>query len=206
LPGGEVAIRVEAPGYAAATRRATVVVREIARETFKLARSEPPPPAPPSAKADAVPPAVTAPPSTTPSESPYRPHRALEPWAWGAGTLAIAGLAFGVGETVAATNRIHDFNNHSVPDPMDSTKRIQDCNQETLTTECASIQSAYNRARTMAIIGYAAGGALAITSAVLFVRSSSAESSEQVARRSSRPQAVCAPDIGRVGVSCRLVF
>ena len=66
---------------------------------------------------------------------------------------------------------------------------------------CLAIYNQYTSERTMAIIGYAAGGALAVTSLTLFLisPSSSSSGSEKVAFG-------CTPDLINPGASCRFSF
>jgi hypothetical protein len=201
LPEGDVVIRAEAPGYAATTRRARVSAREIARESFKLSLAEAPgtssilPPAPPGAvsnpKADRL-----GDQTVTLIVEPARSR--VRPWAWATSAVAAAGLAVGIAGTIIATGKKNDFNNHTGPDPSDPSAATPDCNLETLTPACRSIRDSYENAKTFAIIGYVTGGALAVTSAVLFFLSRH--------REPDRTAFACVPDPLSAGALCRLTF
>jgi hypothetical protein len=117
--------------------------------------------------------------------------------AWVTAVGAVIGLSFGTVETVLAIQRQSDFNGHKTP--SSSGKPVEDCNTMFLSDACRPLKQSYERAVTGAIIGYAAGGALAIGSAVLFGLSSRE-------RRVSTAALACTPSFPLRGVSCGLTF
>jgi hypothetical protein len=126
----------------------------------------------------------------------------LRPVAWTAAAGAAAVLVFGIVETVIATNRIDDFNNHTGPTPTDPSGRAYDCATSQLSDPCRSLRDASDRAKTLAVVGYVGAGALAATSAALFLLSSHGHSPQP---RSDTALA-CAPALPAAGVTCRLQF
>jgi hypothetical protein len=102
-------------------------------------------------------------------------------------------------ETFVAINRKNAFNNHTAPDPNNMGLPINDCFTAALSSTCKPLQDQYNRAMTLAIVGYAVGGALAVGSVVLFAFSSSGEAPRN-------PALACLPDPAARGMSCALRF
>jgi hypothetical protein len=104
-------------------------------------------------------------------------------------------MTLGIVETVAATHRVDEFNNHT------SVSGVSDCATEQLSDECRSIRDARDRARALAIVGYVGAGLFAATSATLWVLSS------RPASGGTAPSSVaCAPALSSPGLSCRFVF
>ena len=63
-----------------------------------------------------------------------------------------------------------DFDNFALPNPNDPSNPTRNyCSVEGLPPECRGIKEDFDRSQTLMIVGYAVGGALAVTSAVLFV-------------------------------------
>jgi hypothetical protein len=132
----------------------------------------------------------------TPSE-PARPARI---GAWVAAGGAVAALALGTAEAINAASKRDDFNNH-----LGTSGGITypDCGTANLSSGCKPLKDAYDRALTWSIVGFAAAGALAVTSSVLFVYSSSGHAgSREVAGHSF----ACVPDLAARGVGCALRF
>jgi hypothetical protein len=125
-----------------------------------------------------------------------RPRR-LQTLAWVAAGLAVAGLGYGTFETFIALQRRNDFNNHKAPNATG--ELVADCNTTYLSTGCRPLKEAYDRAVTRAVIGYVAGGALAIGSTILFVMSAKE-------RPGSTAALGCAPTLATLGLACRLSF
>jgi hypothetical protein len=144
------------------------------------------------------------PPTPADSETGGGGSRLLRPMAWTAAVGAAAGLTLGVVETIVATNRIDEFNHHTAPSPTadDPDRRVLDCATAQLSDTCRSIRNAHDRARVLAIVGYVAGGALAATSAVLFVLSSRRSPGVDTARAA----VACAPELPGPGLACRFSF
>ena len=149
-----------------------------------------PPPAPSGAPASGPPAAaITATPAPQDGD-----HASLRPVAWGVGIGAAVGLVLGAVEGVVAIKKKNEFNDHL------GTGGIPDCNTTFLTPDCKGIQDSHDRARTLSIVGFVAGGVLAGGAAVLWVLSSPKEHS------GSTSALACAPDLGTRGVACRLQF
>lgn len=136
--------------------------------------------------------------------TPRQRSAALRPFAWGTAAAAAAGLTFGIVETFSARSKLDAFNGHTSPSPTDPSMRVPDCTTIQLSTDCKSIRDSYNSAKTLAIVGYVAGGALAATSAVLFVLSSSANDRPP---DQGAPRAItCAPTLAVAGMTCAATF
>ena len=109
----------------------------------------------------------------------------------------------GAVEGIVAIKKKNEFNDHLGPDPNDpfnTAARLQDCNTTFLTPDCKAIADSHDRARTLSIVGFVAGGVLAGGAAVLWVLSSPKE------HAGSASALACVPDIGSRGVACRLQF
>ena len=74
--------------------------------------------------------------------------------------------------------------------------------------QCRILATSRDQARIGTIIGFSAAGALAITSAVLFLTSSSSSSPSAALRLSPHPgtMLVCAPSLLTPGAACQLRF
>ena len=83
--------------------------------------------------------------------------------------MAIGALAFGTAEAFNAASKRDAFNNHT--GTMGGVA-FQDCGTANLSPGCKPLKDAYDQALTLSVVGFAAAGALAATSAVLFVLSS----------------------------------
>lgn len=77
----------------------------------------------------------------------------------------------------------------------------QDGGTAKVSAACQPLKDSYDQARTLSIVGFAAAGALAVTSSVLFVLSSLDHASEI---DGSGRAFVCVPDGGGRGVACAL--
>ena len=74
-----------------------------------------------------------------------------------------------------------------------------------LSDDCRAVRDAWQRARTLAIVGYVGAGLLAGTSAALFAlahRDARADSSSP----GTGPRLACAPTLPSPGLSCALRF
>jgi hypothetical protein len=200
LPGplrlgkGTVEVELRAPGYPTATKSVMVPGGGTESVSLVLARAEDHPAEvgaaaqPDRAQASAV---VTARPADV---EPKSEGSAMRPIAWTLGGIGVAGVAFGVFETVAMAGKQNDFNNHTTAGRVD-------CTTSALTDTCRQLQDAYTHARNLAIVGYAVGGALVVTSAVLLAVAPTAPE--------KRAALACAPALGTggtTGVSCLLRF
>ena len=134
---------------------------------------------------EASPPSATAPRADVPSSS----SRGLRPYAWAAGAGAVLGLGLGVVETLVAYNKRNQFNN------------MMECGTSSLTSTCRTIQGDHDQAVTLATVGYASAGGLAVLSAVLFILSSAGDENPSA----SMAQA-CVGDVALRGVACVFSF
>jgi len=123
------------------------------------------------------------------------------PWlaAPAAFALALGALVLGTVEAVSASSKSDAFNSHT-----GTTGGVvyQDCGTSQLTPACKSLKSDYDSALRLSIVGFAAAGALAATSAVLFVRSSPHGAEADGNARAF----ACVPDPLARGVDCTLRF
>jgi len=104
---------------------------------------------------------------------------------------------FGSVEAISASSKSSAFNDHT--STMGGVA-YHDCGTADLSDACKSLKSDYDSALTLTIVGFAAAGALAATSAVLFVLSSPKE------QGGGARAFGCVPDpVGR-GVGCTLRF
>jgi hypothetical protein len=199
LAHGLVDVEVRAPGYQTATE--TVVLSGGKREarTYTLVREAPPPVAavpalaPPSFDANA--PTLTTAPSGGADE-----HKAKRIAAWITGGAAFGALVFGTVEAFSASSRSSAFNDHTA---VGGAGTYHDCGTSNLSPTCKALKDDYDQALTFTIVGFAAAGALAAASSVLFVLSSP---SQGEATRGGGHAFGCAPDLGARGVGCSLRF
>ena len=204
---GEVDVELRAPGYVTSHRSLTVTATpqtvdiKLQKEPVAVAAvpkaSEPAPLAPISGS-----PATAAgeePAGTTPPEPTTPRGRGLRWAALGVGVLAVGGLAFAGVETFLWQSDISKFNH--VGDPNVGSSLCAEPAPNRGADGCLAIYNRYTSEKNLAIIGYAAGGALAATALTLFLISprSSSSSSEKVAFG-------CAPDLVNPGGSCRFWF
>jgi hypothetical protein len=122
--------------------------------------------------------------------------------AWVTGAAAAGALVLGTVQALQAANRSDAFNNHT---GVLNGVVYQDCGTTNLSGACQALKNEYDQALTLSIVGFVAAGALAATSAVLFVmtapgRNGGAE--QGVAARGL----TCVPDLGARGIGCALRF
>jgi len=133
------------------------------------------------------------------------------PVVWTALGLGAASVAFGVIETLQYRSKVNTFN-----DPARMPLCREGGGMIVGGSECAQLASDGDHAKTLAIVGYAAGGALLAAGVILLVTDTSAAPSASVARgdggRAVRDRRFmdglnCAPWLGPVGgASCRVRF
>jgi hypothetical protein len=120
------------------------------------------------------------------------------PLAWGAGISAAVFLAGGTIALLASNSNYDTFNRQRVSgtdDPLCSKTQPGHGG-----AHCQSLLSAGDRDKTLAIVGFAGGAALAATSAILFATSSSRSAGPGIA-------VACAPELRQlVGASCAVRF
>jgi hypothetical protein len=199
------AVAVAPPPPPAPVTPVTPPVREMPRpvETIPAPAVAVASPSAASAGAPASPAPAASITATSASADHGGDHASLRPAAWSVGIAAGVGLVLGAVEGIVAIKKKNEFNDHLGPDPNDpfnTAIRIQDCNTQSPTPTCKGIQDSHDRARTLSIVGFAAGGVLAGGAAVLWLLSSPKE------HAGSASALACAPDIGSRGVACRLQF
>jgi PEGA domain len=225
LDKGRVDVQVRAAGYVSATDSIVMVGGKREDRSYRLAREAVaapvvPPPPPSSSMPPPVetkpPVALAAPPPAPPAAGGNEPaatitatpapggggdHSNLRPYAWGVGIAAGVGLVLGTVEGIVAIKKKNDFNNHLGPDPNNpGGAQITDCNLQSPTQACKSISDAHDSARTLSIVGFVAGGALAAGAAALWFISTPKE------HGGASAGLACAPDVGSRGVACQLRF
>ena len=202
---GQVELEVEAVGFRSATSKVQLAGGDRQRVTVALEKEAlpaAPPPAPvalmPSRASSVTEPAA----APQPEGSRGTVRRKV---AWGAGISAGLLLAGAVAETVLWQTKRSDFQKHRGPpvdDPaLDPALWRPDCGLDEPGrggAACLTLYNAARQAQLLALVGYGVGGALAITSVVLF----------SGGRRRSEQQAhlACSPGLLFRGVSCRLAF
>jgi hypothetical protein len=187
LPGplrvsaGSVDVELNAPGYTRAFRSVTVsagqyqtvVLRPVA-EVVQRHPDFPPPPPPP------------------PAEHPSNWHRWAAVGAFAGAAVAAGAGVFGI---VRYNDRVGTFNktcDEGSPGALSKATHLPDAG-------CASLQSEYQGARTLSIIGFSVAGALAATGVVFLVTT-------PVRSNGDRITWSCTPDVVRVGAACRTTF
>jgi hypothetical protein len=115
---------------------------------------------------------------------------------------AVAGLGFGAVETMVWSKRKNEFDAHTKP-VAPGERPPRDCG----TTvpghggpQCDLIFQQAQTARSLLIVGYAAAGALAVGSAILFIVSSNGDAEP------ANQALACTPSLYPAGGVCRLTF
>jgi hypothetical protein len=214
LSKGPVDVVVRAPGYSLAHETITIVggKREVRR--FVLA-PEGPPAVAVARPATPPPPAVVPPPPPPPVVIPG-PTLGVEPTpeppasqtdgkrvaAWITAGAAAGALVFGTIEAFNAADKRDAFNDHTI---LYGGTSVQDCGTNNLTPACKQLKDSYDQAITLTVVGFAAAGALAATSSVLFVLSSSGHAGTPEENGGARAL-TCAPDVRNRGFGCALRF
>lgn len=215
---GVVEVALRAPGYSQASKTVTVegagknslsmvLVRDPtatiptgagsgASTPIKVAEHETP--------QAGVRPMVVRVPEAREGPTPTR-RSALRPFAWGTAVGSLGGLTLGIVETFAARDKLNSFNTHTSASPTDPTMRVLDCTTNQLTPDCKTIRDTYSAAKTIAVVGYVVGGALAVTSVVLFVVSSATQN-DNSGRSTTVSSFGCAPMLATAGATCDFGF
>lgn len=206
VTAGEVVVTVRAPGFVSVTRKVQVTPGELAAEIFRLKRvdSDGWGRAVAPARAGGVEPSATTqvglpavnqsgPQPTDQPATPVGNHR-LRTAAWA--TAIGAGVALAAGGTflLLGESKANTFQN-------DNTCDFSDSGAVTGGSHCQDLYNAWHTNRTVGIVGLAVGGALAATSAVLFVKTQSSAAGAS----STQALATCGPGPG-AGVGCAWRF
>ncbi len=202
LARGPADIELRADGYTTA-RRSFTVSGEAATLEIKLEAKRAPIAEAPRAPQEKPPGRIAeTPPKSEPANSGdadgSAPGRGLR-WAAIAsaalGGVALAGAGF---ETVRWQSGVSDFNNHQTNGKPDC--QVKDPLQRG-GPGCLTLYNKYTSDERLAIIGFAAGGALAAASLTLFLVAPRAS-----AGAPERTALSCAPTVTDPGVTCRLSF
>ena len=212
LNKGTVDVAVRAPGYQWAHDTVTIAGGKREQRRFALV----PEAAPRSAVAAAAPgtrglPPAAADSTTAPVNPAGEPGADLGPSparsqpariaAWVTAGAAVGALALGTAEAFNAASKRDAFNAHT---GTASGISYPDCGTANLSSGCKPLKDAYDRALTLSIVGFAAAGALAITSSILFVYSSSGHAGNPEA--TTGHALACVPDVANRGFGCALRF
>ncbi len=147
---GEVVLEVSAPDRAPVTRAIDVSAGVLLKESFSLPRVAPPPPPDerPSLPPDPRPPVVR--------RDPLPPSRAApSPWGWVALGGAALSLGGGIAGSIAYLGDVRQYND----DPR--------CPHADRPASCDALRTQAGIATGLAVAGYVASGALAITGAIV---------------------------------------
>jgi hypothetical protein len=205
LAKGEVEVEVRAPGYQSESETIAIAAGQRLARTFALVPQPPKPavaarqtgtPGSGSARAASAPGA-----DLTSAPGASHPTSITRTAAWVTAGVAVGALAFGAGEAFSAASRRDAFNGHTGTSGGVS---YPDCGTANLNAACKPLKDAYDQALTLSIVGFASAGALAITSTVLFVLSSSP--GDGGPSSGAERALTCAPDVGRRGFDCALRF
>ena len=212
LDKGPVDVEVRAPGHEPTRDTITIVGGKREQRTFTLVReaataagaseirvgpvvSLAPTAADPGTAAATL---STAPPPA--QDGGYSTRRTA---AWITGGAALAALLFGTVEAFNAAGKSDAFNAHTgVIDGM----VFNDCGTANLSPTCKGLKDDYDQALTLSIVGFAAAGALAATSSVLFLLSPSGEKGGGAERDGGARAFACVPDPVARGLGCSLRF
>jgi hypothetical protein len=132
------------------------------------------------------------------ASAPASSSSELRTIAWVSGGAAVAALVGGVAFQVASAHNLSEFNSASSGCGVLSDGSIGSKGPDTA-AQCASLHDSWSSDKHWAIAGYAVGGALAVTSAVLFLTSRPKSSGVETA-----VSFTCSP--GPAGVVCGGVF
>jgi hypothetical protein len=206
VPIGSLTIELKKEGFFAATRPVSIGAGELTRESVDL---QPLPAAPPRPVVEVPPKPPEIPgdrggeagggnkhPPEVPPASGGGVARTL---AWIAAGGAVIGAGVGVAELLILRSKESDITNNMCKIFGDGTAS---------TPQCANLATSRDQARVGSIIAFSAAGALAITSTILFLTSSSSSSPTAALRLSPHPgtMLVCAPSLLTPGAACQLRF
>jgi hypothetical protein len=99
--------------------------------------------------------------------------------AWAAGAAAVAGVGVGIVGQLVRNGRLDDFNRSCRLDATNGNKPTRYPAGGTTADPCQGLYDSWNSSKPWPIIGYSAAGALAVTSAVLFLVSRSEPATEK---------------------------
>ena len=211
VPIGSLTIEVKKDGFFPATRPVSIAAGELTRESVDLqpqpvAPAVRTPPVVTPAEGGATPgplpgiPGHTEPVSTHPYDQPEHAGGAQRTLAWVAAGGALAGVGVGIGALLLHNSKLDDANH--VPCNIMSDGTVSPPNAAD-GPRCQNLANSADQAKVGSIIAFSAAGALAITSAILFVTTTSSSSSSS---SHSSSTLVCAPSLFTASASCQLRF
>jgi len=207
LDKGPVDLEIRAPGYEPVREAITVVGGKKEQRTYALLLA-PPKPGPSEIRPGAV--VALAPGSdagagvsltNAPAPAPAGERNKARIAAWITGGGAVGALVFGTIEAISAASRRDTFNAHTT---VVGGVAYHDCGTANLSPACQSLKDDYDQALTLTIVGFAAAGALAVTSSVLFMLSSPGHAGAE--REGATRAFACVPDPVARGLGCSLRF
>lgn len=184
---GTVSVEVFAEGYLPVTRSVVVPAGGLARETIELVLR----PAEVAAIQEPPPVQKTGEPTTVVTPRAEEGGVSLSAIGYVTGGAAIAAAGVGTAFIFVRNSHVKKYNDDSLC-LIGGLTRDQNCSEEL---------DAANSARTVMIASFAAAGALAVTTAVLFVLDSGDEATASRAASTASTFA-CAPALDRAGVAC----
>jgi hypothetical protein len=208
LDKGLVELEIRAPGYEPVRETITIVGGKKEQRTYALLPAPPKPVAseihPGAVVAQASPgsdagAAVSL--SNAPAAAPAGERNAGRIAAWITGGGAVGALVFATIEAASAAGRRDTFNAHTT---VVGGVAYHDCGTSNLSPACQSLKNDYDQALTLTIVGFAAAGALAVTSSVLFMLSSPGHAGAE--REGATRAFACVPDPVARGLGCSLRF
>ena len=140
--------------------------------------------------------------SPEPAPASARFSALTRPLAWTASALASGALAFAAYESVKWNRELSEFNNH-MSTPVASEPSRRDCGADDEGRgglSCDAIYRDMERAKTLALLGYAAGALLAGGAVTLFMISPWSDDADSMVR------IACAPASSLSGGTCRFTF
>ena len=198
-----VLVQVSAEGYRTTERNVTIPAGDSAWvETIPLVAAEPPPPLPPQVVVQPTPRQVDVTPhvavtprvvvtTTTAPTTVMEPHASsARTWAWVSAVGAVGVLGAGTVAEVFHQNAMNTYNDASNHCPST-------WNGQGTSSTCSNAASTFNTTGPLAIAGFAVGGALAVTSLVLFIVSSGSQVEEH-----PHASLECRPGPGIFGLQC----
>lgn len=191
VAAGTNVLAVRAPGYVTMTRRVEVEAGREARETFAFVREAP---ATVPVVVAVVPTVVPAPTATAAPDAAPRPGGVQRALAWTALAVGAAGVGVGVFALARRDGLVSTYDERR--DPM-----CPGTGSATQPSVCAGYLADIDAMQSLAVGGLVAGGALALTSVVLFATAPSAAGAERAA-----VSVRCGGGPGTVGVSCAGTF
>jgi PEGA domain len=222
LAEGPAAVEVRARGYVAQTASIKVTGTKREQVTMNLQQARPVA-APALAAAAPREPAGRAvennsgtteeSDSSSPGEASPAPGRdvdsggggsALRPIAWVTAAAAVAGIGFGVFETVRWRDKRDQFDHVTTASASDPAVLVAACGTDEprrgSLSVCQNLYTDMNQAKTLAIVGFAVSGGLAVGSVILFL------ASQKPGRPAKDSAIACAPVGSFTNIACRLTF